>query len=1745
MLELGKVDEANQAEAKELRSQIESKNREAESLKKRMRELKPEEFAGRTAPGFYSKAERVAEQKLPPSASGQQILSTLRNSGVKEDEIKWTGLDDFLADKPKVSKQEVQNFLRENQVQIQEVEKGAPEKYSITKNSEESEYAGQPVYDVVDGRNGLTRFTGTLESANEYLNELKQTSKNGVKFENYQLPGGQNYRELLLTLPKRDTAVLDAEIRKLGMWPEHPSRARNEADQPRLNELIKQWDKSDKSFSSGHWDEPNILAHVRFNDRTIDGKKTLFIEEAQSDWHQRGKRQGYKQELSPELKAKIDELEKQRTKAGLSSGIAASARYTELTREIDKLRGRDAVPDAPFKTTWHELAMKRMIRYAAERGYDQVAWTTGEQQAARYDLSKQVEQISYHAHPNGTFDIHVIPKGADRYTTVGEKVPANKLPDIVGKELAEKIVSGGGDPLPNNDRTFTGLDLKVGGEGMKGFYDKILPDFVNKFAKKFGGKVEDAKVGTSNQGELTSDGAGGLVREGTGTPKYESVHSLTITPEMKKTVMQEGQPLFARGEDAPQGWDEVGGKEQTPDLKTDPQKFVAEIVTPMSFQYQNRQGSVPGFIGIDPNTRQLLDPIFQTKGWGAITINPRGIEKTIAALKSIEDTVRTYDPSAADKVAGLRGAFATALQEHPRGGVAIAPVEADLLARHERLHVAQFELGEGWMSGHADLDALSDASEMKTFTPSLERLGYNPEHPHVMTVEAATHIMAGDANAVGGTFKQRAEFLDRYFSSIAETHGTEALERFGDLVADEVLPTLQRVSQRLAQENTVNAKLEGLGPEGLRQLGREFSPAGESVGVREDAGRAQEAAGRGTEEGGGGEAVELPEGPARISPEDFLRRTEVDEENLSEADHKKIALYRSRIDEGKRVPPIEMTLDKDGNLIGHDGVLRAIAMREAGVKSIPVDVHYLGGPNAEAEYLARRTTPPSITVGKADRAMDEARQQELIDAQHLKNSAEYTPEERQKLVESYDPEKMTPEHEALGREVRDQFTKNFQTAADAGALKEAFEHYVTHIWGKNADNPVTRTLLHNAGTGMFATNTPMARRRLFQNAFEGELLGKKLGNSDPIALAAFNGNAFGRVAAARATLDRLRSANVRGSDGRPMVALSGNGRVVADESGKPAVVVNPKTVRSIRIADKVVKGLEQRGDLERLIKEDKIVKMKDSKGNDIYAWDPHDYVTIDHPALRDWNYITADTKGNPVFMKADMKIHPEAVDYIRKQLGKDESPIAKTGVGKALLGAGREAKGVLLSFSPFHLFQEGLRAIMTGISPFGIDRWDPRTDPTLAMGVEHGLTMGKEYRGIEAYEEGRMSGHSKIISKVPGAGKLQDWIQTFLFDKYIPSLKSRAFKHLLADYREAYPEWTINKAAEAAAADTNERFGGINYKRMGRSVATQDMFRVLALAPDWLESEVRFMARSFGEEGKVARKDIAKLAIGMWAATRVLNYVITGQPHNEAPFGVAIKDKDGREKVYSVRTLPTDMLHAISDPGGFLSGRVAPIARAAAQTYTGRDEFGRKVPTHDIASNLLRQVAPIPFQTIAKTMTGEGPEVSTPDQLFKAGGATVYPYRTEAENRAAELASDHSEAGPVDPAEMRQHQAKIKLEGDLRSGKMSQKEFYDTVKEGLVSPQDAKQIMKNVQETKALDPAIARLYTQASRLPAPEFLEVWDKATPTEKAALAKLLVKKRQSYYKKMYVDATPQERMTDPTLKRLERLFPKAPPF
>ena len=440
-------------------------------------------FQEKQGPWIYKSEQVLQGDKLANVQSGAQWAAFLKNKGVKADELKWMGVDDFLAGRPKVTKQELLDFIHQNQLQLTEV-----------------------------------------------------AHDRGVQYEQYTLSGEKkNYTELLFTLPSKFPETAD------------PYEARR-----------RRIEEGHVEFTSSHFGGiPNILAHVRFDERTdAQGRRVLFVEEVQSDWHQKGKKYGYQQDTrkptSDDVFAALRKAYKDR-RTQFGDGFATEAEMKRLMREplensdvldpADRQKAladagfpawtigrhglemvRDLVPDAPFKTDWHEMVMRRMLREAVDRGFDKIAWVTGEQTADRYDLSKTIQTIGYQPVGEGRF--RVTAQTVDgKFIDVGTKTES-ELADAVGKDVAARIARGEGEAVEGAEgqRLLSGLQLKTGGEWAKNLYDQAIPNFMRKYGKKWDARVQDLELG-----EAAGHG--------------EKVHSMEITPAMRKSVM-EGQPLF-------------------------------------------------------------------------------------------------------------------------------------------------------------------------------------------------------------------------------------------------------------------------------------------------------------------------------------------------------------------------------------------------------------------------------------------------------------------------------------------------------------------------------------------------------------------------------------------------------------------------------------------------------------------------------------------------------------------------------------------------------------------------------------------------------------------------------------------------------------------------------------------------------------------------------------------------------------------------------------------------------------------------------------------------------------------------------------------------------------------------------------------------------------------------------------------------------------------------------------------------
>jgi hypothetical protein len=549
---------------------------------------------------FFSALTRAVEavrQPRAPAAQWRGIIDGLKTRGVREEELAWSGVRDWLGEqKGSVSKEAILDHLRENEVRVEEVMKGGGEDPNavVEQKYEERERVGHQLEHAVvglpgaefvdaagekwDGRGvkiGLSQGDLKLadlpaevrpaaeaylaaDQAHERAVHAAQVHRDGggPKFSSYTLPGSKNYREMLLTMPHDTTAAqaaFDAAGRRrielfdalkqanddYGRSDDRALAARDKwtaASKTETAAGIALKAAKDSQFTAGHFDEPNVLAHVRMDDRTgPNGEKILHVAEIQSDWAQRGRKHGFG-ELPPVREARryefgditTTETEHQYIATGpdgetvkIGKGTVASRREAQeyaaryftdndirryQSEDIARSNRETPVPDAPFiKDTgaWSSLALKRILRHAAERGYDKVSWDTGETQNDRYDLSKQVHSIHWARRSDGKYDVTIAPKDGGPISR--DALDERGIEDLIGKEHAERIVNDKGTGFPPGGLhvaygDISGEGLKIGGEGMKGFYDRILPAAANKIGKPFGARVGETTVGISHEG---------------------------------------------------------------------------------------------------------------------------------------------------------------------------------------------------------------------------------------------------------------------------------------------------------------------------------------------------------------------------------------------------------------------------------------------------------------------------------------------------------------------------------------------------------------------------------------------------------------------------------------------------------------------------------------------------------------------------------------------------------------------------------------------------------------------------------------------------------------------------------------------------------------------------------------------------------------------------------------------------------------------------------------------------------------------------------------------------------------------------------------------------------------------------------------------------------------------------------------------------------------------------------------------
>ena len=355
-------------------------------------------FPPKAIKGLFSRVEKIAES-LPENTHPSKLASILKNRA-SQDEIQWRGLDKLIqrAGGDQLKKADVVQQLQEYPMDVKVVELGSP---SPTRKGVRDNY-GQ-LHIIPRGEEG------TYPRTEPWIRP--------TQFDNYQmLPGASNYRETLLTLPVDENSATIAARRgygatnsDLGIFQSH------------------HWDIPNPLVHIRHNERnlPNPGSYEASMEALADTNKTgplgRMLENVQSDWHQRGAHDGYiggprspstqaneslQQQLNVStnlLQTKLQEASKlindpakqtyldypddilsNDNIAYISSklsqqanvnpelqAVVADLQQARVARDnaLDAMRRNvgEPVPDAPFKDSWAELALKQQLLDVADR----------------------------------------------------------------------------------------------------------------------------------------------------------------------------------------------------------------------------------------------------------------------------------------------------------------------------------------------------------------------------------------------------------------------------------------------------------------------------------------------------------------------------------------------------------------------------------------------------------------------------------------------------------------------------------------------------------------------------------------------------------------------------------------------------------------------------------------------------------------------------------------------------------------------------------------------------------------------------------------------------------------------------------------------------------------------------------------------------------------------------------------------------------------------------------------------------------------------------------------------------------------------------------------------------------------------------------------------------------------------------------------------------------------------------------
>jgi hypothetical protein len=376
--------------------------------------------------------------------------------------------------------------------------------------------------------------------------------------------------------------------------------------------------------------------------------------------------------------------------------------------------------------------------------------------------------------------------------------------------------------------------------------------------------------------------------------------------------------------------------------------------------------------------------------------------------------------------------------------------------------------------------------------------------------------------------------------------------------------------------------------------------------------------------------------------------------------------------------------------------------------------------------------------------------------------------------------------------------------------------------------------------------------------------------------------------------------------------------------------------------------------------------------------------------------------------------------------------------GKVLSGkAGYERGQSLLEYADADLN----RAVAENLITPEIATWVRANRANANLLLDSGLNVGRIQEGL----------YNSVVRQIPGIGTFNKWV----FEKLTRGALMEAGLIELERVSAAKPGVPRGTIARQVARDLNAYFGNLGRQGIFKSKSAQDIARLVALAPQWVESMARTELKGAAQIVKGATYDpivhktimtgtigkgVAQGLIAYLIGTQVVNYITRGHstfqnPEDNHKLDAWIPDVTGKGHGFFlspfsvVAELSHDMLRYSSKEPTLLeaatriaANKASPIFRAGKVLLTGRDYDGKQITdTWRRVKAAAFALAPTPI-LLAPTIKGSAYPGQTQRQLTASLGFKTEPAESQTQqivNKAKQFMIETGKRKPVmlEPAE--------------------------------------------------------------------------------------------------------------------------------